>query len=51
MARAYPSFKDELNEALEDNQVSAVSQAMLSNIKFLCEFAIPTVQPHFCEHY
>ena len=47
MARAYPSFKDELNEALADNQVGAVGKAMLLNIKFLCEFAIPTVYAHF----
>ena len=43
MARAYPSFKDDLNEALEDNQVGEVGKAMLQNIKFLFEFAIPTV--------
>jgi hypothetical protein len=43
MARAYPSFKDELNEALADNQVGTVGKAMLQNIKFLCEFAIPAV--------
>ena len=42
-SRAYPSFKEELDEALEDNQVGAVGKAMLTNIKFLCEFAIPTV--------
>ena len=47
MARAYPSFKDELQEALDDNQVGAVGKAMLSNIQFLCEFAIPTVHPLF----
>ena len=46
MARAYPSFKDDLDEALEDNQVGAVGKAMLKNIKFLCEFAIPTVRTH-----
>jgi hypothetical protein len=46
MARAYPSFKDELNEALDDNQVGPVGKAMLQNIKFLCEFAIPTVRSH-----
>ena len=43
MARAYPSFKDDLNEALEDNQVGEVGKAMLENIKLLCEFVIPTV--------
>ena len=43
MARAYPSFKNDLNEALEDNQVGKVGKSMLQNIKFLCEFAIPTV--------
>jgi hypothetical protein len=46
MARAYPSFKDELNEALDDNKVGPVGKAMIQNIKFLCEFAIPTVRSH-----
>ena len=37
MARAYPKFKDELENAIAQEGLK------LLNIQFLCEFAIPAV--------
>ena len=43
MARAYPSFKIELEAAISEGNADEAGKAMLLNIQFLCEFAIPAV--------
>ena len=43
MARAYPSFKIELGAAIAEGSADEAGKAMLHNIQFLCEFAIPSV--------
>ena len=43
MARAYPSFKIELEAAIAEGTADEAGKAMLLNIQFLCEFAIPAV--------
>ena len=43
MARAYPTFKIELEEAIAEGTADEAGKAMLLNIQFLCEFAIPAV--------
>ena len=43
MARAYPRFKDELENAIASDGLKDASKSMLLNIQFLCEFAIPAV--------
>ncbi len=45
MARAYPSFKIELGAAIDEGSADEAGKAMLHNIQFLCEFAIPAVPP------
>ena len=41
MARAYPKFMDELENAIAREGLKEASKAMLLNFQFLCEFAIP----------
>ena len=43
MARAYLGFKTELEAAISEGNADAADKAMLLNIQFLCEFAIPAV--------
>ena len=43
MARAYPDFKTELEAAIAEGSADEAGKAMLLNIQFLCEFAIPAV--------
>jgi hypothetical protein len=43
MSRAYPMFRGALEEALLDPAVKAPGKAMLRNIQFLLEYAIPVV--------
>ena len=43
MARAYPSFKTELEAAIAEGSADEAGKAMLLNIQFMCEFAIPAV--------
>ena len=43
MARAYPGFKTELQAAIIEGSADEAGKAMLLNIQFLCEFAIPAV--------
>ena len=43
MARAYPVFKAELEAAITEGSADEAGKAMLLNIQFLCEFAIPAV--------
>ena len=43
MARAYPFFKTELEAAITEGSADDAGKAMLLNIQFLCEFAIPAV--------
>ena len=43
MERAYPYFREELKEALTNEDVEPAGKAMLENILFLCEYAIPVV--------
>ena len=45
MARAYPYFKSELEAAITEGSADEAGKAMLLNIQFLCEFAIPSVFP------
>ena len=45
MARAYPRFKTELEAAITEGSADEAGKAMLLNIQFLCEFAIPAVYP------
>ena len=45
MARAYPVFKTELEAAITEGSADEAGKAMLLNIQFLCEFAIPAVSP------
>ena len=44
MARAYPSFKTELEAAIAEGSADEAGKAMLLNIQFMCEFAIPAVR-------
>ena len=49
MARAYPGFKVDLESAIAEGSADEAGKAMLLNIQFLCEFAIPAVQlTHTC---
>ena len=43
MARAYPDFKSEHEAAIAEGSADAAGKAMLLNIQFLCEFAVPAV--------
>ena len=43
MARAYPEFTTELEAAITEGSADEAGKAMLLNIQFLCEFAIPAV--------
>ena len=45
MARAYPSFKTEFEAAITEGSADEEGKAMLLNIQFMCEFAIPAVFP------
>lgn len=46
LARTYPSFNEQLYKAIVDEAqgLNEASKSMLLNIKFLMEFAIPTVR-------
>ena len=48
MARAHPKFKDVLENATAQEGLKKPSKAMLLNIQFLCEFAIPAVHSRAC---
>ena len=51
MARAYPYFKSELEAAITEGSADVAGKAMLLNIQFLCELAIPSVFPlPICSH-
>ena len=44
MGDAYPFFRTQLKTALANPDVSPSGKAMLHNIQFLCEYAIPVVE-------
>jgi hypothetical protein len=52
---AYPSFKDQLQKAIDDDKTNLQSRICLQNIKDLCEYYIPVVSGwqdgcEFCLH-